>query len=168
MLVDSYRFLPRSFQPMYANAKPVEGEREPVWAPFEGRLAEARISLLTSAGLSLAGEQEPFDLDRERTEPTWGDPSHRVLPHELASRNLAMSHLHVNNADVLADHNIALPTDVLDEVVADGVVDAAAPRHVSVMGYQESGARVWRDETAPAIVEVLRDDRVDGVVLAPV
>jgi len=168
VLIDSYRFLPRSFQPMYANAQPVEGETEAVWAPFEKRLADARIALVTSAGLSLSGEQDPFDLARERSEPTWGDPSFRVLPHALAGRELAMSHLHVNNTDVLADHNIALPTDVLDDVVADGAVASAAPRHFSVMGYQESGVRAWREETGPAIVELLRDDRVDGVVLAPV
>jgi D-proline reductase (dithiol) PrdB len=168
VLIDSYRFLPRSFHAFYADAQPVEGEGDPVWAPFEKRLAEARIALVTSAGLSLAGEQAPFDLDRERAEPTWGDPSFRVMPHALGGREVAMSHLHVNNADVLADHNIALPTDVLDDVAADGVVGQAAPRHISVMGYQEGGARVWREETAPAIIELLRDDGVDGVVLAPI
>jgi D-proline reductase (dithiol) PrdB len=168
VLVDSYRFLPRSFHPLYANAQPVEGERDPVWAPFDKRLAESRIALLTSAGLSLAGDQAPFDLERERAEPTWGDPSFRVLPHDLSGRTLGMSHLHVNNADVLADHNVALPTDVLDDAVASGMVGSAAPRHVSVMGYQERGAHVWREETGPAIAELLRDDAVDGVVLAPV
>lgn len=153
---------------MYANAQPVEGERDPVWAPFEKRLADARIALLTSAGLSLAGEQEPFDLDRERAEPTWGDPTFRVLPHALADKLLTMSHLHVNNTDVLADHNVALPTDVLDDLVADGLIGGPSAWHYSVMGYQERGARVWRHETAPAIIDLLRDDRVDGVVLAPV
>ena len=167
MQVDSYRFLPRSFVPMYAGAQPLADETEPVWAPFEARLAGATISLLTSAGLSLEGEQPPFDLERERAEPTWGDPTHRVIPHGHTG-SLAMSHLHVNSADVLADRNVALPVDVLDELVRDGRVGAAAPRHVSVMGYQQAGLDVWRSETAPQIVELLRDDRVDGVVLAPV
>jgi len=166
--VDSYRFLPRSFLPLFENATPLEGEREPVWAPFGPRLADATIALLTSAGLSIIGEQEPFDVERERREPTWGDPTHRVIPHELGSRLLAMDHLHVNNTDVLADRNVALPIDVLDELVADGVVGGAARSHVSVMGYQEAGLRVWRDETAPKIIELLRDERVDGLVLAPV
>ena len=167
MIVDSYRFLPRSFRPMFENAQPLPGEDEPVWAPFETRLAESTIALLTSAGLSVEGEQQPFDLDRERAEPTWGDPTHRVIPHD-ASAPLAMSHLHVNSADVLADRNVALPVDLLDELVAEGRVGAAAERHVSVMGYQQFGVEVWRNETAPAIVEVLRDQRVHGVVLAPV
>ena len=167
MKVDSYRFLPRSFVPMYQGAKPLDGQTEPVWAPFEKRLAESTIALLSSAGLSIEGSQPPFDLDRERQEPMWGDPTHRVIPHGV-ERPLAMSHLHVNNADVLADRNIALPIDVLDDLVTDGMVGAAADEHVSVMGYQQAGLEVWRDETSPAIVEVLRAQGTDGVVLAPV
>jgi len=168
VLVDSYRFLPRSFLPLFENAAPLDGEGDPVWAPFEARLADATIALLTSAGLSLAGEQEPFDMERERREPTWGDPTFRVLPHALGDRPLVMNHLHVNSADILADRNVALPVDILDGLVADGRVGVAAASHVSVMGYQEAGLRVWREETAPAIIELLRDEGVHGVVLAPV
>jgi hypothetical protein len=47
-------------------------------------------------------------------------------------------------------------------------VGAAAPAHVSVMGYQEAGLDRWRHETAPAVVALLQDQRTDGVVLAPV
>ena len=43
----------------------------------------------------------------ERREPTWGDPTYRVIPH-LCPQPLAMNHLHVNTADVLADRNVAL------------------------------------------------------------
>lgn len=168
MLVDSYRFLPRSFVPLYADAQPLDDERDPVWAEFAPRLADARIALISSAGLHLVGEQEPFDAERERREPTWGDPSYRVLPDGLATGAIGMTHLHVNPTDVLADHNVALPTDVLADLVSDGVVGGSTAHHVSVMGYQQAGLEVWRRETAPAIASLLRDDGADGVVLAPV
>ena len=168
MLVDSYRFLPRSFVPMYADAQPIDGEDEPVWAEFVPRLADSRIALLTSAGLFLNGEQPSFDRERERNEPTWGDPTHRVLPSDVTTAALGMMHLHVNNEDVLADHNIALPSEILAELVSDGVVAGTTAHHVSVMGYQQAGLDVWRNETAPAIAARLRDDGADGVVLAPV
>lgn len=169
MLVDSYRFLPRSFAPLYADARPLPGQDAPVEATFGPRLSEARIALVSSAGLSLASEQPPFDLDRERREPTWGDPSYRVIPDDhLAHGPLAMSHLHVNSTDVLDDHNVALPTGVLASLVADGLVGAAAPRHVSVMGYQQAGLEGWQRDTGPAIIELFRADGVHGVVLAPV
>src|SRR3954452_15313120 len=153
---------------MYANAEPLPGEAEPVFTPFEPRLADARIALLTSAGLYLAHEQPPFDVEREKREPLWGDPSHRVLPSDVATTAIGMTHLHVNPADVLADHNIALPTDVLAELVADGTVGAQTAHHHSVMGYQEAGLAKWTRATAPAIAAMLRDEGADGVVLAPV
>lgn len=171
MEVDSYAFLPRSFRPLYEHQEPREGEHDPVWAPFAPRLADARIALLTSAGLYLDGVQEPFDLEREQREPFWGDPTLRVIPHRVTTDELAIAHLHIDGTDVLADHDVALPTDVLDELVADGVVGAATDEHVSVMGYQgwgEDPLAAWRSETAPAIVEVLRRHGADGVVLAPV
>lgn len=168
MKVDSFRFLPRSFVPLYENVAPLEGEQAVVWAPFEPRLADATIALLSSAGLSLPPDQEPFDLDRERREPTWGDPSHRVIPSDVGDRALAMSHLHVNNADTLADRNVSLPLDALNELAADSVVGKSARSHFSVMGYQQAGLETWRTQTAPAIVKRLREEGADGVILAPV
>ena len=168
MHVDSFRFLPRSFVPLYSDVAPLDGEQDDVWAPFEPRLADATITLLSSAGLSLPPEQAPFDLERERREPTWGDPTHRVIPSDLGDRPLAMSHLHVNNADTLADRNVSLPVDVLNALAAEGIVRSSARSHFSVMGYQQAGLETWRTETAPAIVERLRAEGADGVILAPV
>ena len=129
------------------------------------RLADASIALLSSAGLYVAATQEPFDLDRERNEPTWGDPSHRVIPNDADV--LDMAHLHVNDADVRSDRNVALPLDVLAELVAQGIVGASSPNHVSVMGYQ-GDLTDWRTRTAPEIVALLEAQGTDGVVLAPV
>jgi hypothetical protein len=126
------------------------------------------VTLLTSAGLYVAGEQPAFDLERERREPAWGDATWRRLPGDVAPGALAMAHLHVNPADILADRNVAFPLDVLAGLVADGLVGGATPAHASVMGYQEHGLRGWREETAPAIVDLLREQGSDAVVLAPV
>ena len=168
MIVDSYRFLPRSFIPLYSGAGPAPGDEEPVWAPFEKRLAGAQIALLTSAGLYLDGEQPSFDGEREKAEPTWGDPTHRVLPASREGAALGMMHLHVNHEDVLADPEIALPLGGLAALAAEGVVGSVAPTHLSVMGYQQAGLERWRGETAPAIVEQLREQGTDGLILAPV
>ena len=167
MQVDSYYFLPRSFRAMFENPPRPPGEDEPVWAPFTKRLADARIALLSSAGLFLRDTQEPYDGEREKANPDWGDPTWRAIPNSVADGQLAMMHLHVNNDDVLADHNLALPTDALRELIDDGIVGAATDEHISVMGYQEAGLDVWRNQTAPEIASRLRDHGADGVVLAP-
>lgn len=167
MIVDSYRFLPRSFRPLYEGRGPFPGDEEPVWAPFEKRLADSRIALLTSAGFYLRGSQAPFDLDGERERPEWGDPSMRIIPSGLDSGTIGCAHLHINDADLVADPDIALPAGLLATLAAEGVIGAAADQHVAVMGYQDRRLKDWRDSTAPAIIELLRAQQVDGLILAP-
>jgi hypothetical protein len=165
--IDSFAFLPRSFRPLFEKPPRLPGHEAPVWARFEKRLAEARIALLTSAGLYVKATQPAFDGERERREPTWGDPTWRAIPADVVTAQLGMLHLHLNPADVLADHDIALPTTVLGDLVREGVVGGATARHVSVMGFQQGGLEVWRSRTAPEIAVTLREEGADGVVLAP-
>lgn len=168
MIVDSFAFVPRSFRRLYEEVRPFKGEGDPVWASFGRRLTDATIAVVTSAGLYVQGRQDAFDIERERREPRWGDPSWRAIPDGVRTNELGMTHLHVNNDDVLADHNIALPTDVLGDLVDEGFVGAITPEHVSVMGFQEEGLDVWRERTAPEVAARLHDHGTDGVVLAPI
>ena len=167
MEVDSYRFLPRSFRSFYEGRGPFAGEEEPVWAPFDKRLQDSRIALLTSAGLYVKKSQPPFDLDRERAHPEWGDPSWRAIPAAVDGADLGVAHLHINDEDVLADPEIALPSGRLVQLVADGVVGGAAAEHISVMGYQERSLEGWRERTAGEVAAHLRSQGVDGLILAP-
>jgi D-proline reductase (dithiol) PrdB len=165
--VDSFRFLPRSFRPYYEGRGPFPGEEQPVWAPFEKRLQEARISLLTSAGLYLTKTQPSFDVQRERANPEWGDPSWRSIPAGTEPADLAVAHLHINDQDVLADPEIALPAHLLRQLAAEHVIGSATPEHLSVMGYQERSLEGWRDKTVHELVARLQDQAADGLILAP-
>lgn len=167
MKVDSYRFLPRSFRPYYEGRGPFAGEDQPVWAPFEKRLQESRIALLTSAGLYLKKTQPTFDVERERANPEWGDPTWRSIPANAEAVDLAVAHLHINDEDLLADPEIALPAHALEQLAADRVIGSAAAEHVSVMGYQERSLDGWRDKTVDEVVAHLRDQAADGLILAP-
>ena len=167
MKVDSFRFLPRTFRPLYEGRGPFPGEEDAVWAPFAKRLAESRIALLTSAGLYLKATQESFDLEREQTQPEWGDPTWRRIPAASNPSDLAVAHLHINDADLVADPEVALPARALEHLVADGLVGSATPEHISVMGYQERSLEGWRQETLPELIVQLRDQNADGLILAP-
>jgi len=167
VIVDSYRFLPRSFRPIYEGRGPFPGEEGPVWAPFEKRLASARIALLSSAGLYIKGRQPSFDLEREQTNPEWGDPSWRPIPADLGSDDIASAHLHINDEDIRSDPEIALPARLLDQLVAERVVGSATAEHISVMGYQDRSLEGWQNHTVPELVTRLRDQQADGLILAP-
>ncbi len=138
-----------------------------MWAPFAKRLADSRIALLTSAGIYMKQNQPPFDLDREQSHPDWGDPTWRSIPATALAHDVAVAHLHINEDDLLADPEIALPMHLLSELVREGVVGGAVANHVAVMGYQDRGLSDWHTTTAPAIVSHLRDQGADALVLAP-
>lgn len=165
MAVDSYAFLPRAFVPMYDAIGEVPDP--PVWALFDTPLADATVALLSSAGLYLPASQQPFDVERERQEPAWGDPTYRVIPAGVRQDEVDATHLHLNTADYLEDLDIVLPVHRLAELAAEGVVGAAAPEHYSLMGYQEAGAEVWRTETGPEIVQRCHAADIDALILAP-
>ena len=167
MVVDSYKFLPRSFRPLYEGRGAFPAEDQPVWAPFAKRLGESRIALITSAGIHLKASQPPFDLDTERARPEWGDPTWRSIPVTAKPGELAVSHLHINDEDLLSDPEIALPMRGLQQLVEDGVVGGAVANHVSLMGYQDRGLKYWHETTAAAVAAHLRAEGADGVVLAP-
>ena len=167
MIVDSYKYLPRSFRPLYEGLGPFPGEEGPVWTPFDKRLAGSRIALLTSAGIYFKTSQPSFDVERERDRPEWGDPSWRPIPASANPRDLAAAHLHLNDEDLLADPEIALPMRRLEELAGEGVVGGAVAQHVAVMGYQDRRLRDWRRGTAPEIVAHLREQGADGLILAP-
>jgi hypothetical protein len=167
LIVDSYKYLPRSFRPLYEGRGPFPGEEKPVWAPFEKRLAASRIALLTSAGMYRKGSQASFDLEHEQTHPDWGDPTWRSIHALTTPEDIAVAHLHINDEDLLADPEIALPVRGLGALVAEGVVGAAVANHVAVMGFQDRRLKEWHRTTAPEIADHLRAEGADALVLAP-
>ncbi len=165
MAVDSFKYLPKSFIPMFENIDiQVDGS---VWAPLEKPLAEATVAVLTSAGVFLKDSQETFDLERERREPTWGDPTWRAIPSDVAQEDIDAAHLHINTEHVKRDLGVALPLRALAALQADGVIGKLAAENYSVMGYQRNGCEDWRATTGPEIVNRLRHEAVDAIILAP-
>lgn len=167
MLVDSYRFLPRSFRPFYEGRGPFAGEEGPVWAPFAHRLSASRIALLSSAGIYLRSRHTAFDLAQEHERPEWGDPTWRSIPASTPPEEIGVAHLHINEDDLLADPEIALPMQGLAELVREGVIGHTVANHVTVMGYQDRALPAWKSTTAPEIVANLREQAADGLILAP-
>jgi D-proline reductase (dithiol) PrdB len=167
VVVDSFKFLPRSFRPLYEGRGPFRGEEKPVWAPFEKRLAESRIALLTSAGIYLKRSQPSFDLEHEQTHPDWGDPTWRAIPASAAAADIGVAHLHINDEDLLADPEIALPMHMLGQLASEGMIGAPAAEHVAVMGFQDRRLRDWQHKTAAELGAHLRGQAADGLILAP-
>ncbi len=81
------------------------------WTSLDKPLADCTVTLVSSAGIHLKGDQ-PFDLERERRQPTWGDPSHREIPKTAGQDDVEYTHLHVQTSYLRQDRNVAWPVDI--------------------------------------------------------
>ena len=106
-------------------------------------------------------------MDRERQEPTWGDPTFRRLPTDMDPSDLSMSHLHLLANDVLADMNILLPVQRFKELAAIGRIGELAKQVYSFMGYQGFPADLtgWRETYGPQVAREMVDEAVECVLL---
>ena len=82
MKVDSFRFVSPLIKRYYQLSR-VRKELPIPFSPLGKSLAESRLSLVTTGGLYHRDHDQPFDQERERREPAWGDPSYRVLPTDM-------------------------------------------------------------------------------------
>lgn len=137
-------------------------QRRPI--PFRALhvpLARARVALLTTAGLHLAGDrgfrvlEEPF-----------GDASFRVVPHGAPAAELDLQALYVDRKYTVDDPEVALPRRALEALARAGKIGSAAPRHYSFCAgllRPYPGLR----ESVEALRPMLAEDGVDAVVILP-
>ena len=110
----------------------------------------------------------PFDMEGERQNPVWGDPSWRRIDANATGDTVDVNHLHIDTSFPKRDMNVALPLDRARELVAEGVLGSLAESHYSIMGYQGNDATALVTETAPAIAASMQSEEVDLALLAPV
>jgi D-proline reductase (dithiol) PrdB len=166
MEVDSFRYLPSLIKRYYQLTR-IRKELPIPFTPLARPLRECRFGLVTSGGLYHQGHEAPFDQERERRQPYWGDPGFRTLPADVAQGEVGVSHLHINPTDALADMNILLPIARFRELAAGGVVGGLAADAYSFMGYQGFPADLteWTNTYGPAVRDRLLAERVDCVLL---
>ena len=120
-------------------------------------LAERRVALISTAGLSMRGEA-PFGL---------GAADYRVIPGDAKAGDIVMSHISVNydRTGYLMDWNVVLPLDRLREMAAEGAIGSVADHHYSFMGATDPAAM---EPGARDIARHMAADQVDAVLLLPV
>ncbi|HKZ01364.1 MAG TPA: glycine/sarcosine/betaine reductase selenoprotein B family protein [Pyrinomonadaceae bacterium] len=129
------------------------------FTPFEGELDRATIAIVTAGGVHLR-EQDPFNIADEL-----GDLSYRVIPEEVDTKQLVVTHHHYDHSDADEDVNVVFPIDVLRDLQASGFIHGIARKHVGYMGYTMQ-LKAMYEGTAPEIAnEIDKGSRADAVVL---
>ncbi|MCP5058145.1 MAG: hypothetical protein GY937_15675 [bacterium] len=166
--VDPWRFTGSFLEKILSRGIPEQPNHPPIpWTPVTRPLAESKVALLSTSGLSMKGD-EPFDMEYERQHPTRGDSSWRRLRSDATATEIEANHLHIDTGYVERDLNVALPVDRLRELVDEGSVGASAESHYSIMGFQGSDSSNLVEKSAPEIAEAMRSEEVDLALLTPV
>lgn len=119
-----------------------------------------RVAIVTTAGLHRRGDR-PFGHGGARND-------YRVIPADVEPADLVMSQLSVNfdRTGFQQDINVVFPIERLKELAAIGEIGSVADFHYAFMG---AGSPVTRMESkAREVAGLLRQDKVDAVILAPV
>lgn len=120
-------------------------------------LRENRVALISTAGLHRR-EDAPF---------TPGAGDYRIIPDDYDMNGLVMSHVSMNfdRSGFYQDINTAFPIDRLRELRDTGEIGSVAARHYSFMGATPPNVM---EKVARDLAGLLRQDKVDAVVLCPV
>ena len=92
-IVDGFRFLPPGLKTWVQTFIPDEDFKGSIpWTPMTKPLSQTTIALVTSAGISLRSDP-PFDMEREKREPFWGDRSFRAIPRGTTEKDIEANHV---------------------------------------------------------------------------
>jgi D-proline reductase (dithiol) PrdB len=136
----------------------IENESAP-WTPLAKPLADARLALVTTAGLHVRGAA-PF---------TGGHQGYRAIPNDTPLANILLSHTSIgfDRSDVQRDLNVAFPLDRMRELVAAGELGSLASTHYAFLGAQRSYDGILK-ESGPEVARALKADGVEAVFLTGV
>ena len=128
------------------------------FAPLRKPLSEAKLALVTTAGLHLRGDA-PFSS---------GDQTYRTISSRSSASDMIQSHTSIgfDRTAIMRDINVTFPIDRLRELVDRGTVGELSERFYSFLGANRDPKRII-EETGPEVAGKLLDEGVDAVLLTP-
>ncbi len=124
------------------------------FTPFEGKLSESVVALVSKAGVHLKS-QEPFNLE--------GDNSLRVFPGDVVGSDMVITDSHYDHAEADRDINCIFPIDRLRELLQEGVIGGVGDKHVG-LGYSVNLKETY-EVTAPQVADAVERSKADLVLL---
>ncbi len=165
-VVDGFRFMPPSLKAWMTKDIPDEEYGGDIpWVRLKKPLKETTFTLMTSAGIS-SKTDPPFDVEREKREPAWGDPTSRQIPNTATEADIDVNHLHINTDYIKQDINVMLPLARFREFENDGIIGRLAPTSYSYYGFQLDPT-VLLEETMPKVAAKMKAEGVEAVLLTP-
>jgi D-proline reductase (dithiol) PrdB len=137
--------------------RPVAVNHDTPFTPLPIPLSQARLAIVTTAGLHLRGDR-PF---------TANDGSFRVIPSSAREAELVQSQTSIGfeRASQARDINVVFPIDRLRELVDRGRLGGIAASHYSLLGAQQDSTRPAAVSGGQVVERLLGE--ADVVLLTP-
>jgi len=165
-VVNGFQFMPPSLGAWIAKDIPAESFGGDIpWTPLKKPVSETTFTLMTSAGISMKADP-PFDVEREKREPAWGDPSSRQITNAAGKTDIDVNHLHINTDYIKRDINVILPVNRFDEFEKEGTIGRLAANCYSYYGFQPDPTELLT-HTMPKVADQMRAEDVEAVLLTP-
>jgi len=128
------------------------------WTSFGKPLDQARIALISSAGIFME-DQEPFD--------PWAvnDLSYREIPIKTPFEQLKLHHNYFDHRDAVKDLNCVFPAHRLQELAQSGFIGSIAPQAITLGMGRLYKRTALQNQTTPEIIEHIRKQNADAVLL---
>lgn len=165
-VVDGFRFLPPSLGAWIRRFIPDEEFKGWIpWTALTKPVTGTTMALVTSGGISLKTDR-PFDMERERKEPFWGDRTFRRIPRGATEKEIDVNHLHINTAYIKEDVNVILPLERMAEFEEEKIIGRLAPTAYSFYGFQWQSTDFLKEAIQP-ISEKMKAEKVEAVLMTP-
>ncbi len=165
-IVDGFRFLPPGLRAWVRSFIPESDFTGYIpWTPLSKPLHQITLALVTSAGISLKRDP-PFDMEREKREPLWGDRSFRKIPRGTTEKDIDVNHLHINTDWIKKDMNVILPLQRMEEFEREGGIGRLAQTAYSFYGFQWQNTDFLKEAIEPISIG-MKEEGVEAVLLTP-
>ncbi|MCK9243724.1 MAG: glycine/sarcosine/betaine reductase selenoprotein B family protein [Candidatus Marinimicrobia bacterium] len=147
------------YEQMARSYRTFERQKNTPWVPFEGRLIESKIAIISIAGAYLK-DQKPF-TNRE----TENDYRCREIPLNFNHEDLQFFATDWEPSEALADFNVILPIDRLVLLQKEGMIGKIHETVISIAGFTKSPKMFGKflDKTN----DTLKKAEVNGVLILP-
>ncbi len=125
------------------------------YTPRSKDLHETTFALISTARVHLR-DQQPYDVE--------GDNSWRVLPGDLKSDDLMVTHTHYATRDASKDVNCVFPIDRLRELANAGIIGGVGDKHLGFMGYTQQLCDLY-ERVAPEMAKIISRSKAGAVLV---
>jgi D-proline reductase (dithiol) PrdB len=165
-VVDGFRFLPPGLKAWVRTFIPDEEFKGYIpWTPMSNPLSQTTVALVTSAGISLKSDP-PFDMEREKREPLWGDRSFRMIPRGTTEKDIDVNHIHINTTYIKQDINVILPLTRMGDFEQEKIIGHLALTAYSFYGFQWQNNDFLKEAIEP-ISKKMGLEGVEAVFMTP-